>query len=347
MRTLRLNNKKVDDFSDCYVIAEIGHNHQGDLEIAKKLLSAARECGVDAVKLQTRNNKELFTKEGYDAPYVNENSYGPTYGQHREYLELSGLQFDVLSTWASTFGLTLFSTPFDFSSADFLKDRVPFFKVASGDLGNIEFLRHIARFGKPMIVSTGGATIADVQRAYDAIVPINDQLCLMQCTASYPADFEILNLRVIETYRNLFPECVIGVSSHDNGISMAPVAYVLGARVIEKHFTLNRAMKGTDHAFSLEPSGMKKMVRDLKRTRVALGDGVKRMYPCELGPIQKMGKRLVAARDLSSGHKLEREDIALKSPAGRTPPHLISEFVGGITTRELEKDEELTVENVV
>ena len=347
MRGIRLNKKRVDDFSDCYVIAEIGHNHQGDVEIAKKLIDVAWNCGADAVKLQTRNNKELFTKEGYNAPYANENSYSATYGEHRENLELSPLQFDMLLYYAYELGMTLFSTPFDFSSANFLRDRVPFFKIASGDLRNIDFLKHVAGFGKPMIVSTGGATIADVSRAYDAIIRINPELCLMQCTASYPAEFENLNLRVIETYRNLFPECVIGLSSHDNGISMAPVAYVLGARIIEKHFTLNHTMKGTDHAFSLEPNGLRKMVRDLKRVRVALGDGVKRMYPCELEPIKKMGKRIVAARNLRSGHILKRGDMALKSPAGTTPPHMISNFVGVVISKKLVKDEELTVENVV
>ena len=347
MRGIRLNKKRVDDFSDCYVIAEIGHNHQGDVEVAKKLIDVAWNCGADAVKFQTRNNKELFTEDGYNAPYENENSYGATYGEHRENLELSPLEFDILLSYASEVGITVFSTPFDFASADFLRDRVPFFKIASGDLRNIDFLKYVAGFGKPMIVSTGGAVISDVGRAYDSIISINPELCLMQCTAAYPAEFEHLNLRVIETYRNAFPGCVIGLSSHENGISMAPVAYVLGARIIEKHFTLNHTMKGTDHAFSLEPNGLRKMVRDLKRVRVALGDGVKRMYPCELEPIRKMGKSIVAATDLGTGHILKREDMALKSPAGSTPPYFIGGLVGGVTTRAFKKDEEIIIEDVV
>ena len=346
MRSVYLDRQTVCDGSDCYVIAEIGNNHQGDFKVAKKMFRVAKNCGANAVKLQTRNNKELFTEKGYNAPYVNENSYGASYGQHREYLEFSFLEYSLLKAYADEIGITLFSTPFDYKSADFLSEWVPFFKVASGDLRNVPFLKHIARFGKPMIVSTGGASIADVQRAYDSIMPINSEVCLMQCTASYPADFKVLNLRVIETYRNLFPECVIGLSSHDNGISMAPVAYVLGARVIEKHFTLNHTLKGTDHAFSLEPAGFKKMVRDLRRVKVALGDGVKRVYSGEVEPIKKMSKCMVAATNLPVGHVLEKRDIAFKSPGDGASPHLIDGFIGGTLITSVEKDEKLTWVNV-
>ena len=155
-----------------------------------------------------------------------------------------------------------------------------------------------------MIVSTGGALLEDVQRAYDTIMPINPQLAILQCTAGYPAAFEELDLRVIATYRERFPGAVIGFSSHDNGIAMPVAAYMLGARIVEKHFTLNRAMKGTDHAFSLEPVGLRKMVRDLERTYKAMGDGSKKIYDSEKAPIVKMGKSLVVARDLPSGHVL-------------------------------------------
>ena len=165
-----------------------------------------------------------------------------------------------------------------------------------------------------MIISTGGALIEDVQRAYDAIMPINPQLSILQCTAGYPAAFEELDLRVIATYRERFPDAVIGFSSHDNGIAMPVAAYMLGARIVEKHFTLNRAMKGTDHAFSLEPVGLRKMVRDLDRTFKAMGDGEKKIYESERAPIIKMGKSLVVARDLPSGHVLtagrHRDEVA-------------------------------------
>src|SRR4029077_9548334 len=147
----------------------------------------------------------------------------------------------------------------------------------------------------------------------DTVMPINQKLSILQCTAGYPAAFEELDLRVINTYRERFPGAVIGFSSHDNGIAMAVAAYVLGARIIEKHFTLNRAWKGTDHAFSLEPVGLRKMVRDLDRTWQAMGDGEKRVYPSEVAPITKMGKKVVAARALPAGHVLRTDDVCLKS----------------------------------
>lgn len=345
MRKLTIDGFNITDDGDCFVIAEIGNNHQGDLEKAKALFKAAKECGVDAVKLQKRDNKSLFTRAAYDKPYDNENSFGATYGEHREALEFGWDEYVELKKYAQELGLILFATAFDFNSADFLAELdMPAFKVASGDLKNTPLLKHIAKFGKPMIVSTGGGTMEDVQRAYDAIMPINPQLCLLQCTASYPAEPQDLNLRVISTYRERFPDIVIGLSDHENGIAMAVAAYVLGARVVEQHFTLNHTWKGTDHAFSLEPIGMRKLVRDLRRVRVALGDGEKKIYPSELNPISKMGKKLVAARDLKAGHRLTEADIALKSPGDGLPPYEIENVIGRTLTKDLLEDENLSFE---
>jgi N-acetylneuraminate synthase/sialic acid synthase len=239
----------------------------------------------------------------------------------------------------------MFSTAFDFNSADFLaKLDIPMYKIASGDLKNIPLLTHIAGFQKPMILSTGGGTMDDVNRAYDAIMPINQQLCILQCTAGYPAEFEELNLNVITTFRERFPKTTIGLSSHDNGIAMAVAAYMLGARVIEKHFTLNHTLKGTDHAFSLEPNGFRKLVRDLKRTKAAMGDGVKQVYPSEINPITKMGKKMVAAHDLPAGHMIRREDIAFKSPGDGLPPYDIDKIIGRVTRGALQEDDAITFE---
>jgi hypothetical protein len=195
-----------------------------------------------------------------------------------------------------------------------------FYKIASADLTNTPLLRHVARFGKPMIVSTGGATLEDVDRAVNTVLPINSQLCVMQCTAAYPADYAELDLGVIQTFRERYPEVTIGYSGHDNSISMPVVAYMLGARVIEKHFTLNRVMKGTDHIFSLEPAGMRRVVRDLERARLAVGDGVKKRRPSEFAPMVKMAKSLYTARPLRAGHVLTEADLSIKCPAAGCPP---------------------------
>jgi N-acetylneuraminate synthase/sialic acid synthase len=182
----------------------------------------------------------------------------------------------------------------------------------------------------------------DVNRAYDAIMPINPQLAVLQCTAGYPAEFDELNLRVITSFRERFPDTVVGLSSHDNGIAMAVAAYMLGARIVEKHFTLNHTWKGTDHAFSLEPIGFTKMVRDLQRTRVAIGDGIKRPFETEVNPIIKMGKKIVAARDLPAGHALRREDLALKSPGDGLAPYELEKVIGRVTLQSLSEDDDIT-----
>jgi N-acetylneuraminate synthase/sialic acid synthase len=337
----------ISDESDCYVIAEIGHNHQGNLETCKELFKAAKECGAHAVKLQKRDNRSLFTREMYEKPYENENSYGATYGEHREALEFGWEEYRELKRYAQEIGITFFSTAFDHKSADFLAEMgMPAFKIASGDLQNTPLLKHVARFGAPMIISTGGAEMEDVQRAYDAIMPINPQLCILQCTSGYPCRFEEMNLRVVTTFRETFPGAVIGLSGHDSGIAMALVAYTLGARVVEKHFTLNRAMRGTDHAFSLERSGLQRLVRDLQRARVALGDGKKHVYPSERTPISKLGKQLVAAREVPAGHVLALEDVAIKSPGGGLPPYELDNVVGRATTRALREDQPITPEDL-
>jgi N-acetylneuraminate synthase/sialic acid synthase len=347
MRQLIIGDRIISDDSEAYVIAEIGHNHQGSLKTAKELFQAAAECGVDAGKLQKRDNRSLYTREMYDKPYDNENSFGATYGEHREALEFGKPEYEELQAESDRLGMAFFSTAFDIKSADFLAElNTPAYKIASGDLKNIPLLRHVAKIGKPVIVSTGGGTMEDVQRAYDTITPINPRLCLMQCTCGYPAEFAELDLRVISTYREKFPEIVIGYSGHDNGIAMPMAAYMLGARIIEKHFTLNRAMKGTDHRFSLEPVGMKKMIRDLQRVRMALGDGRKKVYASEASPVLKMGKKLVAARDLPAGHVLTTADIAIKSPGDGLPPCYFDQIIGQALSRDVRADQSLTLELV-
>jgi N-acetylneuraminate synthase/sialic acid synthase len=344
-RSLRIADFEISDVSDCYVIAEIGHNHQGSIENARKLFDEAKAAGAHAVKLQKRHNRSLYTHDLFNKPYENENSYGATYGEHREYLEFERGEYEELQAYAAEIGITFFATAFDIPSADFLaKLEMPAYKIASADLINTPLLRHVASIGKPMILSTGGATLDDVRRGFDTVAEINPQVALLQCTAGYPVEWDELDLRVITTYRELFPSAVVGLSSHDNGIAMAVGSYVLGGRIVEKHFTLNRALKGTDHRFSLEPQGLRKMVRDLRRTRVALGDGAKTMHASETEPIIKMAKKLVAARDLPAGHTLTADDVAMKSPGDGLPPYELDRLIGRTLRHPVGEDTALTFE---
>ena len=339
-RTLQIGDHLVGDESECFVIAEIGHNHQGNVETARQMIDAAAEAGADAVKLQKRDNRELFTQAFYDAVYNSENSYGATYGEHREALELGWDDYVELKAHSERRGVLFFATAFDHPSADFLAELdVPAYKIASGDLTNTPLLRHVSSIGKPIVASTGGALMEDVERAHEVLSDGPAPFCLLQCTAGYPPAWEELNLSVITTFRDRFPDTVIGFSSHDSGIAMALVAYTLGARVIEKHFTLNRAMKGTDQAFSLEPTGLRKMVRDLRRARVAMGDGKKTMYASEATPIQKMSKKVVARRPIPAGHALTLDDLAMRSPGDGLAPHHADALVGRVVMRDLDEDE--------
>lgn len=343
MKSIFIDGKPINDPERCYIIAEIGHNHQGSVEKATEMIRAAAACGVDAVKLQKRHNRGLFTRAIFDAPYDNENSFGDTYGRHREALEFGRDAYRELQAFAAEIGVTLFATAFDFESADFLADLdMPAYKIASGDLDNIPLQKHIAAFGKPVILSTGGGTLDMVRRAHDTITAINPQLCILQCTASYPASHENLNLRVITRYRGEFPDAAVGLSDHENGIAMALAAYMLGARVIEKHFTLNHASKGTDHAFSLEPNGLRKLVRDLRRVPEALGSDEKVPLACEEKPLYKMRKKLVAAHPLAAGHVLARKDIAIRSPGDGLAPFELERVIGRELTRTLAADENIS-----
>ena len=348
VRELFVNGRRIADDEPAYVIAEIGHNHQGEVEKAKALIHAAKECGVDAVKLQKRDNRRLFTREFYDSPYDNENSFGATYGEHREALELQKGDWFELSRYSREEGVAFVAAAFDEPSADLLAELdVDAFKFASGDLLNVPFLRYVADFGKPMFLSTGGGTVEDIDRAVEAILPVNARLCVLHCTASYPADVEDLNLSVITALRERYPELVIGLSDHHNGIAMAPVAYMLGARAFEKHFTLNHAWKGTDHAYSLMPDGMRRFVRDLHRVPTALGDGVKRKLPSEERPLEKMGKKLVAASDLPAGHLLGPGDLVAKSPAdGGLPPYELDRLLGRPLLRPLTFEQSVLLDDV-
>lgn len=323
----------------CYVIAEIGHNHQGNLDTALKMIQVAANCGVQAVKFQKRNNKTLFTEAFYNRLYDNENSFGNTYGEHREYLEFNKSQYIELKRCAEENGLEFMTTAFDVESVEFLEDiGITSHKIASADITNTPLLEYVAKLGKPLFVSTGASTLDEIKIAYKTIIPYNDKVCILHCTASYPTEYKNLNLKVIETLENEFPDAVIGYSGHDNGILAPVIAHMLGASVIEKHFTLNHAWKGTDHKFSLEPEGLRKQVRDLRRVKISIGDSKKILHDFELEARKKMGKGIYTARPIPAGTVLTLSDICLKSPATNTPPYLIGKIIGKRLITDLDKE---------
>ncbi len=329
MRRIEIAGLDITDDSLPFIIAEVGHNHQGRLEQALELIRAASIAGASAVKFQKRDNRSMFTPAMYNEPYNSENSFGDSYGLHRDALEFGLDEYKACIAEAQKMNITFFATAFDFQSADFLESlNMPLYKIASGDLTNLPLLEYVAGFKKPMIISTGGSNFEMIDVAVKTIRRTHNNFAILQCTASYPADFKQLNLRVIERLRERYPENVIGFSGHDNGIAMSTAAFTLGARIIEKHFTLNRALKGTDHAFSLEPQGLGKLVRDLRRTSDALGDGNKVVYENELAPMRKMRKMIVANRFMSAGTRITREDLEFRSPGDGLGPDKLDLVLG-------------------
>lgn len=347
-RAVRIDRKTIDDRSDAYVVAEIGHNHQGSVERAAQLVCAAHRAGASAVKLQKRDNRALYTEEYYNSPYLGRHSFGPTYGAHREALELGRADYESLIELSRSLGITFFSTAFDFASADLLAELgVPAFKLASGDLRNTPLIRHVARFDRPMILSSGAATLDDVRRAYAAAREWNEQVCLLQCTARYPAPIEELDLNVITTFRSEFPNAVVGLSIHSQSLAASIAAYALGARVIETHFTFDCDAVGTDHSFSLDPARMEALVNALGQTRDALGSREKRIHSGEAPALRKMGKMLVAARDLPPGHRIGFGSVAIKSPGNGLAPFELDRLVGRTLCRSLKHDEPFELSSLV
>jgi N-acetylneuraminate synthase/sialic acid synthase len=212
---------KIDN-KNSFLIAEIGHNHQGDIKKAFKLFQAAKSSGADAVKLQKRENKLLYTKKFYNQIYNSKNSFGKTYGEHREFLEFDEHQYKELKSYAKELNIFFFATAFDFQSVEFLeKLDMPAYKIASADLLNFPLQNQIAKTNKLVILSTGGGTLNEVRMAVENISKINNNLIIMQCTSSYPVDIHEMNLNVISTYKKEFPNLTIGLSDHENGIDAA------------------------------------------------------------------------------------------------------------------------------
>jgi N-acetylneuraminate synthase/sialic acid synthase len=328
-RFFRIADRVISDNSLPFVVAEIGHNHGGNLEHCKFLFRLAKEAGADAVKLQKRDNKGLYTEAAYNEIYNSTHSYGATYGQHREALEFGRDEYIQLKHYARELGLILFATAFDEASADFLELlEVPVVKIASGDLLNVPLIRHIALKRIPIILSTGGGTFEDIFRATHTMEICGASFALLYCMGTYPNRAEELNMLVIKKLRDIYPNIVIGFSSHYDGI-LAPVsAYHYGASIIEVHFTDSHVNKGTDHSLSLQPQGMKEMIHYLREAKKMQGNGIKQKSDREEACLMKMKKSLYPARILPDGWIIMPEDIAIKSPGGGIPPYESGRIVG-------------------
>ncbi len=339
--------KKKEDKDNFYLIAEIGHNHQGNLKKAFELFKAAKESGAHAVKLQKRDNKRLYTKKFYNKSYDHRNSYGETYGLHRDALEFGESEYKELQNYAKELDIDFFATPFDIWSIEFLeKLEMPFYKIASADLTNHPLQTEIAKLNKKIFLSTGGGNLDQVKRAKENINKFHNDLAILHCTAAYPSPLEDMNLNVVNTYKQNFKDNVIGLSDHENGIDAAPIAYLLGARVFEKHFTLDRSLKGTDHSFSLEPQGLSKLSRNLKRIPILLGSSEKKLLENEVAPLTKMLKSIVAKKEILKDTIISLDHLSFKSPGGGITPDLVNKVIGKKINKNLNEDDLISEEDL-
>ncbi|MCF7796633.1 MAG: N-acetylneuraminate synthase family protein [Lentisphaeria bacterium] len=347
MPGLKLGSKTAGDGNPAYIIAEIGINHQGDVKIARELIYEAAQAGADAVKFQKRNVDRILTREGLEMPYENPNSFGKTYGEHKRALELSEADYRELLSFANEMNVDFAASGWDEESVDFLDELpVAFFKMASADLTNLPLLEHTAKMGKPIILSTGMANLDMVKQAVALVKKYTDQVAILQCTSTYPSKFDEINLRVMDLYRKTFPEMVIGYSGHELGIAISEAAVALGAKIVERHFTLDRTMKGGDHAASLEPGGLAKLIRDIRHIEESLGDGEKRVQESEKPFFRKLAKSVVSATAIPRGTPITRDMLTTKGPGTGISPARLAQVLGKTVKIDLAADVVIREEDI-
>lgn len=329
-RTITLAGRPIGPGHPCFVIAEAGVNHNGDPRLARKLIDAAANAGADAVKFQTFKADQLVTPDAAKADYqVKQTGAAESQLQMLQKLELSAPDHRELAGYADARGILFMSTPFDEDGADLLDDMgVAVFKVPSGELTNLPFLQYIARKGKPMIVSTGMASLGEVEAAVQAIEETgNEEFVLLHCVSNYPANPADVNLRAMLTLQNAF-NIAAGYSDHTVGNYVSLAAVALGACVIEKHLTLDCRMAGPDHAASSEPAEMAALIRGIRTIESALGHGRKQQTGSERSTAAVARKSLVAARAIPAGAVLTADTIAVKRPGTGLPPTLRPVLLG-------------------
>lgn len=314
---IQINGRRIGKDEKTFIIAEAGVNHNGNMTLAKQMIDAAVEAGVDAVKFQTFKTDKLILKNIDKAPYqkVTTNSNETQYDMLK-HLEVTKEQTAELMEYCRQKNIIFLSTPFEKASLDELDELdVPAFKVAATDLTNIQFLRQVAGKGKPIILSAGMCYLEEVKRALEAIYPINKDVILLQCTANYPIHNKEANINVIRTLQKEF-DMIVGYSDHSQGVGASPYAVALGAKVIEKHFTLDRNMEGPDHKASVTPDELKQLVADIRRVEEYLGDGTKMPSCSEQMTRKSLQKCLVANQAIKQGERFTEGNIVAKRTNG-------------------------------
>ncbi|MDA9986656.1 N-acetylneuraminate synthase [Crocinitomicaceae bacterium] len=332
------------------IIAEAGVNHNGDLNIAKALIDAASDAKVDIVKFQTYKTEKLVSKKAKQASYQQKNTKSEGQFAMLKKLELPEDWHYKLKAYAETKGVQFLSTGFDHDSLDFLYSMGPsFFKIPSGEISNKPYLEHVAAFKKPIVLSTGMSNMEEISAALSVLENngiSKEQLCVLHCNTEYPTPFEDVNLKAMCSIQNHF-NVEVGYSDHTLGIEVAVAAVALGAKVIEKHFTISRAMEGPDHAASLEPDELKEMVKSIRNIEKALsGNGIKAPSPSELKNKTAARKSIHINTALKTNDRVERHHLDIKRPGDGINPMQIDEVVGKKIKIDLQADSKLKWEDL-
>ena len=339
---MKLNNRYVGEGEPCFIIAEAGVNHNGSAELAKKLIDAAKDAGADAVKFQTFRAEKVVTQKAEKAEYQKTAKEESQYEMIKK-LELTEYNFKELADYAKGNGVIFLSSPFDKESVDLLDElNVPAYKIASGEITNFPLLRYIAKKEKPIILSTGIATLGEVEEALNVIRSEGvEDVILLHCVSNYPARIEDVNLRAMETLKQAF-KLAVGFSDHTLGITASIAAVALGACVIEKHFTLDRNLPGPDHKASLEPDELKEMVKTIRDVEKTLGDGIKQPIINE-EEIKKIARRSVIAKiDISEGTVITEDMLDVKRPGTGIEPKYFDFIVGMRAKKDIKKSDIVT-----
>lgn len=337
MNVIRIGDRLVGEGQSTYIIAEIGINHNGILEYALKLIDIAVDSGADAVKFQKRQLDKIYPKRLIDDPNADEKGFQYMIPFLRE-MELSDDEYRRIVEYCRDKGITFLCSAWDTESADFLESLgMPAYKIASPDMTNLPLLEHVAAKGKPLIVSTGMSTFEEVKITVEFLKGLGAEFALLHCNSTYPCPFEDINLRFMDTLRQF--GVPVGYSGHERGIATSTVAAALGACIIERHITLDRTMEGPDHAASLEPQGLRKMIRDIRQMEAAMGTGEKYFSQGEVLNREILGKSLVAVCSIRKGETITRDMIAVKCPGKGLSPQRLNELLGRVAVRDLEADD--------
>ena len=341
MKMTKLDHILIGDKKSCFIIAEAGVNHNGDVNLARKLIDVAAVAGADAVKFQTFVAEEVVSCNAPKAEYQ-KHTTDPTESQYEmiKKLELSKEDHKELIEYAKNKNILFLSTPFDEKSVDMLIELgVPLIKISSGEITNHPFLKYIARKGLPIILSTGMSTLEEVAEAVSVIRKAGcENLTLLHCTSNYPARVEDCNLRAMKTMADAF-DLPVGYSDHTPGIVVPIAAAAMGANVIEKHFTLDRNLPGPDHKASLEPNELRDMVQSIRMVEKALGSPIKAPAGSELGVRDVVRRSIVARIDIPKGNVITMDMISCKRPGIGIPPKEIDRIIGKISNTFINKDD--------